>query len=267
MKKKQFSLAIIAIVLLASKGAETDYSKVLPGVVKISETVYYDKTEVTNFDWLEYLNWMKTNNTGQYKSCLPDSTVWIQALSYCEPYQQYYLRHPAYRQYPVVGVSWQQAADYCHWRTERVKEVLTTKGKLDKAPKAFGYRLPTKEEYLTMYHDIAQLPNKIGGEGQRKYRGMYRYNMKKSAEESQPQAGQINDYADITAPALSYWPNSFGLYNIKGNVAEWLMDKNTFVGGAWNTPLSADVSEIQTSEKPTASIGFRCVCEVMPDEI
>lgn len=265
--KKYLLIALAALTLLAAKDAGTDYSKVLPGVVKVSETVYYDKTEITNFDWLEYLSWMKTNKPEQYSDCLPDSNVWTQKSSYCEPYKQYYLHHPAYRQYPVVGVSWQQAVDYCHWRTERVKEVLAEQGKLDKAPKAFGYRLPTKQEFLMMYNDIAQLPNKIGEEGQRKYRGMYRYNMKKSAEESQPQAGQINDNADITAPVLSYWPNSFGVYNIKGNVAEWLMNKNTFTGGAWNTPLSADVSEIQTAEKPAASIGFRCVCEVMPEEI
>lgn len=88
---------------------------------------YMDQTEVTNFNYLEYLHWIMLLNTDNpiiYKKSLPDTLVWRDKLSYNEPYVLYYLRHPAYRDYPVVGVSWVQAAEYCKWRTDRVNEMI-----------------------------------------------------------------------------------------------------------------------------------------------
>ena len=67
---------------------------------------------------------------------------------------------------------------------------------------------------------------------------------------------------DITAPAESYWPNQYDMYNVKGNMSEWLLEKNTHVGGAWNTHVSEDVSQKMKLEKASATIGFRCVCEI-----
>ena len=89
---------------------------------------YMDRTEVTNFNWLEYMYWMRRvyNKTYPhvYKKCLPDTLAWRAALGYREKYVSYYLRHPSYRDYPVVGVSWLQANDFCKWRTDRVNEAI-----------------------------------------------------------------------------------------------------------------------------------------------
>ena len=87
---------------------------------------YMDETEVRNVDYLEYLFWVN-RVYGQsypevYKKTLPDTLVWRDKLGYNEPFVKQYLRHPAYKNYPVVGVSWQQATDYCAWRTDRVNE-------------------------------------------------------------------------------------------------------------------------------------------------
>jgi len=97
---------------------------------------YMDQTEVTNFHWLEYLYWISRayNETYPmvYKNALPDTLVWRSKLGFNEKYVDYYLRHPAYRDYPVVGVSWLQANDYCKWRTDRVNEyILIREGILD----------------------------------------------------------------------------------------------------------------------------------------
>jgi gliding motility-associated lipoprotein GldJ len=89
---------------------------------------YMDRTEVSNHHWLEYMNWMKRvyykSYPHIYKKCLPDTLVWRSPLSYREKYVDYYLRHPSYRDYPVVGVSWLQANDFCKWRTDRVNEAI-----------------------------------------------------------------------------------------------------------------------------------------------
>ncbi|MCF6241791.1 MAG: SUMF1/EgtB/PvdO family nonheme iron enzyme, partial [Bacteroidales bacterium] len=88
---------------------------------------YMDETEVRNVDYREYLNWIKrvfVSYPQVYLKALPDTLVWRKRLAYNEPYVEYYFRHPAYHNYPVVGVSWLQATDYCAWRTDRVNEKL-----------------------------------------------------------------------------------------------------------------------------------------------
>jgi gliding motility-associated lipoprotein GldJ len=88
---------------------------------------YMDQTEVTNFHWLEYLYWISRAYESYpmvYKNALPDTLCWRTPLAFMEKYVDYYLRHPAYRDYPVVGVSWLQANDFCKWRTDRVNEYI-----------------------------------------------------------------------------------------------------------------------------------------------
>ncbi|MCJ8210753.1 SUMF1/EgtB/PvdO family nonheme iron enzyme [Mucilaginibacter sp. RS28] len=88
---------------------------------------YMDDTEVANVDWLEYLHWLNINYPDDkrlYYEALPDTLVWRSPLSYNEPYVSNYFRHPAYQDYPVVGVTWDQAQDYCVWRTDRMNENL-----------------------------------------------------------------------------------------------------------------------------------------------
>ena len=87
---------------------------------------YMDEVEVRNIDYREYLFWLQRvyglSYPEVYNKALPDTLVWRDKLGYNEPLVNQYLRHPAYNNYPVVGVSWQQATDYCVWRTDRVNE-------------------------------------------------------------------------------------------------------------------------------------------------
>jgi sulfatase modifying factor 1 len=262
---RNFILFAFVTVLFSFSEKPADYSKVLPGVVKVNDYLYYDKTEATNLWWREYLYWTKNEygaDSPQYLSIFPDTNVWRSSMSYNEPYVKYYLNHEAYKDYPVVGITWKQASEFCAWRTERVRENLTEQGKIDRAPAYFTYRLPTYEEWMLMYDDVSKLTFLICDEGKRKYQGMARFNMKRGQGDNMGVAGKLNDNADVTAPAESYWPNQYGVYNIKGNVSEWLLDKNTYVGGAWNTRIDEDVTTKLKLTEASASVGFRCVCEV-----
>jgi gliding motility-associated lipoprotein GldJ len=97
---------------------------------------YMDETEVTNLMYIEYLDWLKRVFVDQpeiYFSALPDTLVWRNQLGYYDDMVNNYLRHPAFRTHPVVGVSWQQASNFAKWRTNRVNElVLEEKGWITK---------------------------------------------------------------------------------------------------------------------------------------
>ena len=91
---------------------------------------YMDETEVTNKMYIEYLDWLKrvfSDGNGInpiYESALPDTLVWRNQLGYYDDMVNNYLRHPAFRTHPVVGVSWQQANNFAKWRTNRVNELI-----------------------------------------------------------------------------------------------------------------------------------------------
>jgi formylglycine-generating enzyme len=97
----------------------------VPRRVTVS-SFYMDETEVRNIDYREYVYWLSRvfgdNNRQVVYNAMPDTLVWRDPVAYNEPYVEYYFRHPAYNQYPVVGVNWLQSTDYCQWRTDRVNE-------------------------------------------------------------------------------------------------------------------------------------------------
>jgi gliding motility-associated lipoprotein GldJ len=261
----------------------------VPRRVTVS-SFYMDETEVTNFYWLEYLYWIRrvygSDYPEVYSKALPDTLVWRSKLAFHEPFVEYYLRHPAYRDYPVVGVSWLQANDYCAWRTDRVNEaILIREGLFDHFPQQINedhfttdayfagqyesgkrvdgvadfhpdrdtrnvrmedgillprYRLPTEAEwefaafglvgnsFMELVSDRKIYPWNghfvRNGDNNSRFYGDIRANFVRGRGDYMGVAGSLNDNADITAPVFSYAPNDYGLYNMAGNVSEWVMD-------------------------------------------
>jgi gliding motility-associated lipoprotein GldJ len=102
-----------------------EYNNV-PRRVTVS-SFYMDETEVSNINYKEYLHWLRVYYASYpevFRNALPDTLVWREELAYNEPLVETYLRHPSYDDYPVVGVNWLQANEYCKWRSNRVNEAL-----------------------------------------------------------------------------------------------------------------------------------------------
>ena len=270
------------------------------------QSFYMDETEVTNIMYMEYLDWTKKvyppeneNFTQIYNGVVPDTLVWRNRLGYNEVMTNNYLRHPAYQNYPVVGVSWIQANQFCVWRTDRINEdalekngflkedakitdvtadsnfstntyiisptstyggntdILNGGKKKSKNPQTNadgeeigiyatrstgilqpGYRLPTEAEWEFAALGMSELRSYNVHRGRKKYpwsgqytrsgkrvtRGDHNANFKQGDGDYGGIAGWSDDGADITAEVMSYDPNDFGLYDMAGNVAEWVAD-------------------------------------------
>lgn len=215
---------------------------------------YMDATEVANIHWLEYLYYVKLDSSTEfYESALPDTVVWAKDLAYNDPYVDHYLRYPGFRYFPVVGVTWKQSVDYCGWRTSVVNLKLALEAGLDEVP-AEGtgsriplesgvilpnYRLPTEAEWEyaaqaligTQWLDENQTHKRLypwDGHALRnpygKQMGTMLANFKRGRGDYAGIAGKLNDGAMVTDHIYSYPPNDFGLYNMAGNVNEWVFD-------------------------------------------
>jgi sulfatase modifying factor 1 len=255
----------------------------IPRRVTVS-SFYMDETEVTNSDYREYMYWLKrvfVDYPQVYQQALPDTLVWRSEMAYNEPMVEYYFRHPAYNDYPVVGISWLQATKYCDWRTDRVNEMMMIEeGILRLDPNQIGannfntdaymagqyegivrqnlpdldpnnetrharmedglffpqYRLPTEAEWefaalgLTAEDEVIDSKRMYPWRGNyarnddRANRGAIMANFSRGRGDYMGVSGSLNDGAGISAPVKSFWPNDYGLYDMAGNVSEWVMD-------------------------------------------
>jgi sulfatase modifying factor 1 len=141
----------------------------IPRRVTVS-SFYMDETEVSNINYRGYLHWLKNRYTSYpevYRKALPDTLVWREELAFNEPLVETYFRHPSYDDYPVVGVNWLQANDYCKWRSSRVNEmILVERGILNLTPDSKDSDNFDSKAYLTGQYQgnvKKNLPNLVNG--------------------------------------------------------------------------------------------------------
>ncbi|WP_143959365.1 gliding motility lipoprotein GldJ [Litoribacter populi] len=216
---------------------------------------YMDETEVTNLDYKEFLFDMgKRVSQDSVLRLEPNEGVWAGAMSYNDVYSTYYFRHPGFNYYPVAGVSWVQANAYSEWRTIRVNELMREREKLDttltrnqlieRGVVLPQYRLPNEAEWEyaakamigTQYLDENQENGRIypwDGRGMRnpynvkrkRRQGDFLANFKRGRGDYAGIAGGMtNDGEIIPTNVYDFPPNDFGLYNMAGNMNEWVQD-------------------------------------------
>jgi uncharacterized protein (TIGR02145 family) len=263
-----------------------------PGGVAINDTLWYDRTEVSNIDWLEYLFWLQLvygMEDQHYLSALPDTTVWKRIAGWDknneydpEDMTRLYLRHPAYGDFPVVGISQQQALAYSQWRSDRVYEFILLKyGVLVKdwsnltpenhftiarfqagAFKTFNlpdgfltypeYRLPKPSEYsMALHYDDsvkASVESKTFVSGRRKcIRTM----------------NAALNHKDFFLPAnyySCYKYHKHRITNLSDNIAEWMSTPGDATeAGSYGKTLKASVPDTFHTDSVNAWTGFRNV--------
>jgi formylglycine-generating enzyme len=175
----------------------------------------------------------------------PDTLVWMSdyTYSYNEPYAKSYFWHPAFDDYPVVGVNWVQAKAFCIWRTELLNNYLKSK------EQGFvqEYRLPTEAEWeYAARGGLALSMYPWGGPYTRNNLGCFIANFK-------PLRGNYVDDGGIkTLPVSTYEPNEYGLYDMSGNVSEWTSNAFDESAYSFTHDLNPDYSYDALVDDPPA---------------
>jgi formylglycine-generating enzyme required for sulfatase activity len=280
MKTTVISLTLISSLLLCSfklnrkaDAEELTVNEIEKSVSKISNTLYAGKYEVSNEVYRAFENELRRNNKAELlKVTLPDSQNWTNKDFYNVPYVEYYYRHPAYRNYPMVNVSYEAANLFCQWLTDTYNQNPRRKFK------KVLFRLPTQKEWEvaakagnenavyswgnTLIQNNKPMCNYlcIGEETI-----VYDTLRKKYVVDLNRTNGTmaLNDNADVTAPVASYQPNKLGIYNMCGNVAEMVDEKGMARGGSYRNPGGeVRIESISHYQKSASNLGFRYFMEV-----
>jgi len=171
----------------------------------------------------------------------PDTLVWVHdyAYSYNEPWTRNYFHHPAFDDYPVVGVNWHQAKAFSQWRTMILDNFLISR----EEPLHDEFRLPTETEWeYASRGGLENSPYPWGGPYTVNEQGCYLANFK-------PRRGNYSADGGVrTVAVASYNPNEYGLYDMAGNVAEWTSNTYDESSYAFTHDMNTDMDFLYEDE-------------------
>ena len=207
---------------------------------EIDSTITFDEDYIVE----NYPNYSRDKYISQYPLPIyPDTTVWMKDFnySYNEPMHNNYFWHDAFNDYPVVGVTWHQAKAFCEWRTKNKNDYQKTKRKKSLVPE---FRLPTEAEWE--YAARGGLQGAMypwGGPYTKNDRGCFMANFK-------PMRGDyVVDQALYTVEANAYDPNGYNLYNMAGNVSEWIDSSYEAEAYEFSSTINPNVNNLDNSLK------------------
>ncbi len=254
-----YKIRLVVKILLVICWANISSSQV--GVVPVrGEYLFIKATEVSNIEYREFLDDISKDNPELFACHFPDSSLWDEVMGFSGPYIHYYFRHPAFRDYPVVNIKYEDALAYCAWLTDTLNKYDTTQKVL--------IRLPTEKEWE--YAAGCGKPSLYPWEGRStrvpkgKHQGKMCANFVRGSGDYMGIAGSLNDAGDITVPVDSYWPNNFGIYNMGGNVEEMITERGKTKGGSWRDRREEmEISRSSKQDSASPEVGFRYILEVI----
>lgn len=222
--------------------------KFLNEFLVLNDSVWMYNFEITNFQYNFFLEDLQRNDPELYTRIKPDSSLWGQRSDFFLSTGQYYHWHPAYDAYPVVNIPKEGAEAFCAWMTQNYGHSW------------LKFRLPTEYEWMEASgvmpgHNLPWKNNMPFDE-----KGYYA-NLKYWSYPDQA-SNFVWDGGLVTVPPGMFRPTPGGLYDMIGNVAEMVGDKEVVKGGSWDSYLKESTVELSQPYKgPNCSVGFRIVAE------
>lgn len=229
-------------------------------MVKLSDTLYIHRYETSNLEYRQFLIQLSKRDTALYRMCLYDSLDWDHYLWYNTSYMSdYYYQYPGYRYMAVSAIRYEAAEQYCQYLTKEYNQ--NRHRKFNKVK----FRLPTEEEWLQAtgkYKDSLY----ANGNDSLNAKGVFQYCFYYNAPGFSPDHFEGTSIRLAPGPdfVFSEYPNEKGIHHLSGNISEMIVEKGKAMGGSfWDHASEVRMNTVFYYDKPTVTIGFRYVMEIV----